>query len=634
MPDRKHIARTCQQQYDTSRGYKQERLKQIQESEDLYFGKVGREMNNPFKEPFPFMEGYIDHALAKIDDPPRLEFRGVNDADRKVGNKLTGAIGQEIDSPEPHALWPLKDRLCKRSALFAGVGVMALYGERSPKFAMPFEHIDYYDFHMEPGGGPILEYHMFMGQDNVFRTREELIERAKVGFYDQAQVADLIRYSGKAEYRDALDQYDDRTNRDARLGLSPGQHNFTGQELYRLAAWYPMFEGKRWQVVFDTASSTWLRVVPMSEVSTYGHPPYVMWHTSENANMAWSKAPADGARAIAKIFDKFIQQEAYNREKINFGGARGYDPELITDLAAFMDNRPDNYFPVNTNKGRRKISEAVHQFETGQISNTLDFLTWLDTLFGQKTGQTPGSQGVAERDKKVGVFLGEMQQVQDRIGLTNKSYTEAWHRVAIRAFYALKDNLKNEKLAVQQYGPDNAELADLLLESGEIGDIKRFRIKVIGGAADAEMNEQKKMLKSQAVVATQATNPRWKDEEILKNAGYKDDEIKRAFSSLTPTNEDLISEAAEAYEDILAGREPKQNRGATVEYMQYLIDRADQLSLDDEEKENTLATKIYEFARSHQELVMLNEERRALSVGAAQPGLNQPAAEMAAPPGI
>jgi len=614
MKDTKKIGRICFEQYDTSRSYKQERLKQIQESEDLYFGKKGDSMTDPFTEPFPFMEGYIDHALAKIDDPPQIEFRGVDDADKKTGKKLTGAVAQEIDSTEPHAMWPLKDRICKRSALFSGVGAMSIYGDRTPGLKIHFDHIDYYDFHMEPGGGPILENHMFSGQDNIFRTKEELVKGAKSGYYDRIAVTELLAGTGKSEYRDTLDQYDERHNRDERLGLQPGQHNYVGTELFRLANWFPIIDGERYHVVFDTAHGLPLRAVRLSDISGLDLPPYVIWHTSENANMAWSKAPADSARAIAKIFDKFVQQEAYNREKINFGGARGYDPEMVKDLSALMDNRPDNYFPVDTKSGRRKIQEAVHQFQTGQITNTLDFLTWLDTMFGQKAGQTPGSQGVAEKDKKVGIYIGEMQQVQDRIGLTNKSYSEAWKRVGIRFFHALKDNLKGEKLAIQQYGSEAVDLADMELGQNELGDIKRFRINIVGGAADAEMNEIKKKQKSEAVIATATANPRWKDEQILRNAGYEDEDIKQAFSPLTPASEDLTSEAAQAIEDILKGETPELNRGATVEFMQYLIDRGDTLTLKDKKKENELATKIYEYAQAHVQIIMGNEERRALSV--------------------
>jgi hypothetical protein len=117
------IAKTAKVQLRTSRQYKMQRMKDIGESEDLYYGIVKKQARNPFNESFPFMSGFIDGLMGKLDDMPQIEFSHTDEADYNSARKYQALFDQEVTSVLPEASWAKKDRWCRNMALFSGVGV-------------------------------------------------------------------------------------------------------------------------------------------------------------------------------------------------------------------------------------------------------------------------------------------------------------------------------------------------------------------------------------------------------------------------------------------------------------------------------------------------------------------------------
>lgn len=610
------ITRKAITQLRQSRDYKQARLAQIKESENLYFGIVEPSLRNPFNDCFPFMSGFIDTLHSKIDDPPKIAFRHQELADYKIAKKVSSAYSAQKDSTMPYARWNLKDRWSKKYAEFSGIGIYKVYGEVvNGEFRFNLDVPDYNEFHCEPGGGGHLEYHLFCGIENVFKTKSELEDGVQNGQYDSEQVNSLISKTSASDYKENSDVYNNQNSRKEALVQDAETNNYVGEEVLKLTEWYLTHEGVRYYCLFDEKSGLWVRVKPLRELFSIpaGYHdalwPFVTWQTHEDGKVFWSKAPADDARVIAKNVNRLINQELYNREKNN-SGKRGYDPEMVEDLEAFTDWRPDGIVPFNTQGGTRQISEGVYEFKSPELNGTINLVSFLDSYSGQKMGSTPGSQGRAPEDQKVGIFYGEMQQIEDRIGTNNKSYSEAWADIGRRFIIALKDHLKDEDVAISLLGSSGIDYESLTGEdlSSLAGE---FNIIVEGGSVQRMEEDSKNQLKLDVLKGVQAVNPVWKDKEMLKLSGYSEEDIKEAFNPAKPATQELLSEAAQSIQLILRGEKPKINRGANVAFMEYIKNYADNLTIsNDKEKEYRLAKLMYEYVDAHAEIVAENENRR------------------------
>lgn len=606
-----NIATTCKVQLRTSRQYKMQRMTEIGASEDLYFGVVKKQIRNPFNESFPFMSGFVDGLMAKLDDVPEVEFTPQDEADYNSARKYQALFDQQVNSTLPNAKWALKDRYVRKMALFSGVGIYCLYGESyDGNFKLHFNAVDYYDFHCEPGGGGDLEEHLFCGVEGVFLTREELLDGVGEGYYDEDQVNKLILVGSPSEYKNNTDDDTKRLNRHRALGLDPQSNNYVGQDIFKFCQWYLKYKGVRWYCLFEVNTGTWIRVKPLRElfpiVPEIGEAlyPYVAWHTQEEARVFWSKAPCDDARPIGITMNRLLNQELYNREKKNTG-QRAYDPEMYTDVEALADWRPDGLVPFDSKGGNRTADSGIYNFQVGDLGATLDLVQYLDGFSSQKMGNTTQQQASKPADQKVGIFFGEMKQIEERVSLYNKSFKEAWAQLGYRFIQAVDDHV-TKAMAIQMMGSDGLEWGEFTPE-----DKKRnrdFGIKIKGGNDELQEQLAKGMRKKEALTMVQTPNPRWKDTQILKNAGFSDEEIKDAFSTISPASKELMAEASKIVDMISQGKNVGVNESANLAFAQKLMDEA--MEIDDK----AIQDKIYKYIVDHGKIIARNEARTVASM--------------------
>jgi len=125
-------------------------------------------------------------------------------------------------------------------------------------------------------------------------------------------------------------------------------------------------------------------------------------------------------------------------------------------------------------------------------------------------------------------------------------------------------------------------------------------------------------------------NPEVTIEEVLRNGTYGDDAIKRFLNLNSYGSEEIISEAHQAIQDILNGKTPKRNRGATDLYIQTIVDFAS----DGEDLELKEFQALMDFARGHLEIAAFNMIRKAqmdatlLSMAQAKMGAGQEGQDM------
>lgn len=604
------IARQAQTEHRESASFRAARLTTIQEAEDLYYNKVKPSVRNPFNESFPFMSGFVDHLMSEIDDPPTAEFDHNDEADYLKAQKFGALFEKYRVSTLPHTKWAQKDRWWKKNAIFAGYGSMHCGVETGPfRFLLTVD--DYYDFYPEPDGGGDMDNHMFYSRGGIYKNAASLRAGVKDGIYDEEGVEKVVKQGTEDYHKDVQDEYYQRLNRYYNNQQDPQTHNYVGEPLFSMIEHYTTYDGVRYYVLAEKSTFNWVRVVPLRELykpqeSLNGEAlwPNVVFHTHEEARLFLSKAPVDDAISPAKQINRLMNQELYNREKVNNGQIL-YDPEVVTDIDAIINNRPDGLATYDSQGGVVPASSVLYRFEVGELKGTVDLVSFIDSYTGQKTGSTPSAQGQAEKNKKVGIFFGEMEQVQKRIGVYNKSYREAWERIAKR-FVDACDMWLDEPMAVKILGSEGVTWDQLTRE-----DLKRnrdFDIVIRSKNEDLERELAKKQARLDTFREMKTVNPEWIDRQRLKMLDYDPDEINDAMSPIMEGSRKLLSEAVQAIEDIISGRKPEQNLAANAAYLRKYMMRAREIY-------NDVDTKVWEnimgFYQVHLPIAIANEQKAA-----------------------
>jgi len=559
-------------QFKTGMSFKRQRMQDIQKSEEFYYGKKRRTLIGEGVARLPIMSGFVDTLLSKIDDPPIVNFGWTDLADYKRAMKVQAAWG--IDSGTNRGNWNLKDRWEKKLAIFSGRGISKVYSESFPKYQHHMDVVDHNNFVCEPKGGGHLRNHIFMGEQNIWKSGTELLDGAKEKIYDARQVMKLIAATGGSEEKVNDEIYSDSERRYRELGIDMESHSYVGIPIYRLVEWYMLYEGEWYYLLFDYRTAVWVRAEKLKDVFESGFPPYVSWATHSDAGLFWSKAPADDARPLCDIMDALFTQVLKNRQKIN-SGMRAYDPDMIPHPGQ-LKYRPDGLVEVEVKTGKT-LKDAFYEFKTDSFNGTIRLLNYLDAILGVKTGVTPATQGVAE-EEKVGIYFGNLQKVADRLGLYNKSYKEAWEEKGLKYFYGLKEHCP-EKMMVKMMGSHGIEWDELRKEDTE--PVSEFDITITGGMAEERANELKKRDKKDAMIMIMKdpelraeTNTQWRLKQILTIAGWDEANMKMAMEKEKLVNLEILSEAEQVFQDIILGRKPRRNRGATLSFVKYLLDCA------------------------------------------------------------
>jgi len=564
--------------------FKQTRLKNISVNEDLYNGVSKPALKGRFNIPLPIVSGFVDTLMSKIDNPPVIKFEKGEEADLKLSQK-TSALWLK-DSAATAGKWSKKDRWAKKLAIFSGRAIYKYYAESQPGYKSNLEIIDHNDFYCEPQGGGDLDNHLFLGQMNIFRTEAQLKAGAKSGLYSDKQINQIITDTDSHNHKENQELYKQKLSRFASLGLDVETNAFVGQNVFPLVEHYLEFENKRYYLFFELKSGTWIRAEELKDVFKSNTYPFVSWATHEDAFNFWSKAPVDDIRPVAEAMNIIFNQALDNRQKRNFG-QRAYDPDIFPDPSQ-LEWRPDGLVEANTSGGVKQIGAGIYEFQTPEVAGTIDLFQYMDNFLGQKTGITPSAQGQSDKNVAVGVYYGDLQQVADRLGLYNKSYTESYAELGQRYYYGIIEHL-SEPQAIKLIGLNGIEWDEVAKSDFDLHQTP-FDIVVLSSDAENQANEVKSKRRVDALIMllnnplyAQILNKKWVAEQILKNGEYNPEEIRIALDTQNEGNEESLAEAAEEMQRILAGEEVKPNRSATTAHIQKHLDFAyDKLDSDED----------------------------------------------------
>jgi len=599
--DKDKLALTAKKQSEICINFKQPRLNDIKKSLDLYANVVTKTLPGRFNIPIPVMGGFVDTLKSKIDDKPKIVFSENDETDYKRVAKANGML--TYDSSDIVGKWALKDRAAKISAIFSGRGVYKYFAESDPKYNSNLEVIDLFDFIFEPQGGGDLDNHMFTGQMNIFKTKNELIEGAKSKYYDTTQVMKMISARSNKDQKEYDDENSNKKGRYSIYGLDPDINNYVGEEVFSLTEMYTNYQGKKYQIVFDYTTGIWVRIKEISEVFKSKRQPYTSWATHEDYFQFLSKAPVDDIRLIAEAIKIIFNQSLDNIQKRNWN-MRAYDADIFPDPSQ-LQWRPDGLIKANNLAGKN-IQNGIYTFETPDNTNiTVNMIDFLDGYIGKATGITPAAKGAADEDSKVGIYYGNLQQVADRLGLYNKSYTEVYNQLGVRYLEGLDEHL-TEDISIKVQGIRGTEWEEV-----KRTDFKFMRmpdVSVESSSTEAQIDEalNQRRTNSLSLVAGNPTlmasvNQNWLVRELLKQGEFTDEQIRVATDKMTDGNVEILSEAAQSIKDIIEGKSPKINRGATTGFVQKILDYE-----TDHELDLKIAQKLRDYASAHIQIAMRN----------------------------
>lgn len=604
LMDYNKLTQIAVKQIEAGENFKKPRLAQIQKSEEAYAGKVKKALKGRFNVPLPIMSGFVDTLMSKIDDAPSIVFSHTEEADTIRAKKVTSVW--EFESSTTRGRWARTDRLAKKLAAFSGRAIYKYYAESTPQYKSNLEVVDYYDFICEPNGGSELENHLFLGQKNIFRTKAELKKGVEDGFYNKEQVEKLINNIGEDEAKEADDDKKERDSRLSAMGLDVKSNNYIGEPIFAMVEWCMVHNGQRYYLFFEPKTKVWIRGEKLDKIFSDNLYPFVSWATHEDPMNFWSKAPSDDIYPVSDAMRVVFNQSLDNLQKKNWN-MRAYDVDMFPEPDRLRWH-PDGLVPVKVSD--KPISSGIYQFQVDDATGiTVNLMEYLDNMLGTKSGITPAAQGAAGKGEKVGVYYGNLEQVADRLGLVNKSYSEAWAELGQRFLDGLKEHIDDD-YSVKVLGEGGIKWEKILKEDLDT----KFDVGIVGGSAQLQLDELKKQKRAEAVKAitlnpimSQSVSPTWLLENVLRFGEFTEEEIRTAIDARNAGSNTSVIEAADENQKIIKGKPVKPNRGATPAHIQRHIDFAAEEDLDEDD-----FNKVMAHAQSEMKFAVANTARKAM----------------------
>jgi len=588
------------QQLSAGLKMKDQRMKVIKEIEDLYNNKVIQISGGRINIPFPIMSGQVDTIYSKIDNPPTVKFEIPNRED--IAARVTAAW--KIDSSSSRAGWKRKDRAEKKLALFSGRGIAKIYATSvNGEYQAHYDVVDHRSFICEGTRGN-LEDNLYCGEIDIFKTEEDIKRLARLGIYDQ-KTANLLVSGGGLE-KEAYEAFSNQWDRMRALGLSPEMNAYVGQKIYNLAEWCMDYNGTRYYLLFDPKTNLCLRAEKLSDIQGSKTPvyPYVSWAVNYDEFNFWSKGAGDDILPVAEAM-RLVLNEALENTRRRNRPMRVVDNGAVEDINQLLEYIPDNVIVAKPGRTGNIVT-----LETPEVTTSINLVEFLNSFLGEKTGISQQLQGTPDQDVKVGVYYGTLQQAADRIGTINKEYSESYADKAYRYFWGLKQHLSGAK-AVQMLGKFGYAWEDLTPKDlRDIDDIDD--VVVSGGSSEETVDEVKKKRQLDTLAQltanpalAQRLNPVWVIKTSLKGSDFSDDDIQEALDAQGSEDRELMIEADRAIQQIIEGKTPKLNRGATIGFVQRILDwdrdNVDYVNPDGSinKKQYELSQKLTAYAKAH-----------------------------------
>lgn len=562
--------------WNNSQVYKQNRMNRIGLYERLYNNELPKKERQLFNICLPIFGGFEDALQANLTDPVKLQFVETNPEDYLVIPKIQAQFDNEKDGLLPHQMWNSKARDLMHDALLSGRAIAKIYAENSPMYRNVLETVNYSNFHCQPLGGAYLENHLFVGEEGIYMTLEDIVANES---FPKAQRDKIANFSYTDEWWQYLETtYGTHFARFRSMHLGIESNNFTGTKTLFLCQFIITRRGVRYYVLFDPISRNWLQIEKWKDMNGTDLYPYKSAATHQDSLNFWSKGFSDDIFSVAVVVSTLLNQELTNREKSNFN-ARAYDPSMFTDEAKLDAAQyiPDRLVPFDSMGGTRKVEDGIYSFTTPQLSGTIDLVGWMQGNLGGLIGMSDlsGATGQKKGGKQnATVQLAQQQQVAKRIGFRAEPFKEMFGQIGEAYVAGLKEFMP-AKLAVKMIGEDGYTQEDELkrVEMSRVGTIG---VKVRSTSAEDAEDQAKANKRIQALTMLAQdpnVNSQWRTEQTLKTVGgFDEQDIKMAMDLQTYGSKKQIAHASKAIQELLVGKMPKIYYAAEAVFLQYIQD--------------------------------------------------------------
>jgi len=604
-----------QREYNNALDFRKPRINDWHANEDMLYGRKPKTLSKRSNIDLRLMKGFEDTLLSKIKNPPVVKYQPTEEADKTKAKKVTALW--ELESSPSQQNWKFKDKLSKKLSLPSGRVITKIYATAKP-YKHHREEIDHYDFLIDPlAGGYDIENARYLGQDNIFKSKFQLENNPK---YDQEKVKELVGDdTERTSTAEADNQYKEKANRFAVLGLNTDEYNWQKDGLYKLLEWYTTINGDRWYIVCNLEKKVILKkcllreIIGIHEENGISLYPFASWAYYPDLFNFWSQSPMDVVRENFQTRNIVINQAIDNNEAKNRPN-RSYDPHIYKDRTKLKEYR-DALIPVA--KGTDP-SKGIYIHPVNSIYDPKALNDMLREIAAQVTGVTPGGEGTEEGDQKVGIYYGNMQEVANRMSGFEDSYSNALNKMALLYLNGLKDHLDEEK-AIKMIGEKGVEWEKLVKD-----DLGEFDIIVTGGLTEAQNDAIKAKAKADFIArhaASPVINPKAVVEMDALNAGFEPEEVKRLLEP-NDASEEMTVRAAEDIQKLLLGEDFLPFRKADTAYMENILEFYEKTEMKPEQEK-----RFQGYIDAIQDIVIKNtvlKAQRALAQQGLLPTPNAP----------
>ena len=575
-PDNEEIIRRIELERDNAIGYRAPFVNDWHENEDLLYCRKKKILSKRTNVMLPLAAGYEDVFLSHLRTPITIVFEGVEPGDTKKALKATSLF--EFETSVTREDWEFKDIMTKKLGIVSGRGINKIYAE------YPYKHrldpVDHYDFWIDPlTNGMNLESARYLGQDNIVLSKAQLEKNPS---YDKEEVTKLI---GQFPDNNAPDHEVDNTDKSHRLlAVGATLQNFTqsGEPSYIFTEAYTQIDGIRVYVLYNREKKVIIKKTELENITGFlkgeqqAFYPYESWAYYPDLFNFWSIAPLTRVREIFYLRNVALNQ-IFDAGESKTRPMRAFDPKTFTDASKLVYS-PDALIPT---AGGRDPSKGIYTFAGESISDPSSIDSILETLGNKITGMNSGATANEINTQKVGIYYGNMQELEKRMTLFELSYNRFHLRLAQKYLKFASDRL--EKIdAIKILGTNGVEYDEITQE-----DLVDFDINITGGVSKASADSLTKKAKADALAQlamSQIVNQKVRVELALGIVGFNKDEIKRLLDSSIVDQNQLVR-ADEDIQKILTKKKFRKYLKADIQYMKRIFDFVydHDLSKEDEE---------------------------------------------------
>ena len=615
-----------------ARRYKQGRIASWQKNEDLYYGKKVKSNESRANVDLGQMQEHVHTLLSKIDSPLTFKFMKRKEAQGPRVDRLNALKDFDTD----RNFWDIKDIAGKKQAIIYGRAIYA-YSASSDKdgYQPHLDNVDVYDFLIDPDAGGIdIERGRYMGRYGVVK---DINDMKKDSAYIQTVVKELA--AGKGNSTESSQEQNNKNNRTYANEHKTPEKNIGSKDKFVFWEWYTTYEGNRYYLLLTESGGKAIRVEPLKELFESELWPFWTFAATPDLTEFWTPSPCDYVRELIMAQSVSINQMLDNAERVN-RPMRVVDVTAVSNLAE-LKYRKDGY--IKSAQGT--AANAIKIQETPSIETPLKVFAALEGIKASASGVTAGAKGVEDTDGRATIYEGNQQNVADRFGLFNKSYSFGYKRFAVLFEHGVREHL-SKKIAVDIIGPEGIEVKDISRR-----DIFRkndeFAVMTEQSNAELALSENRKRSAGAYYSALLGQEGKVNFKVIVERLGMIAGEDKETIRQLLDVdkygNAKIMTEAERDIESILDGKRIQPNRMANAAYKQRFVDY---LLDHEEDMDNEQVGTMLQYVGSLDQVIVSNtaraaqdqarqEQEAALAGGGArkpaqlrQPGPAQPLADV------